>query len=95
MVIAPLIALLVVLGFYPKPLLDVINPSVKQTLVRVDQDRTRSRPSPEKGAGRDVDLAAREIRPHIEYGRLAPILIVFGAAVVGVLVEAFAPRDQR
>ena len=31
--------------------------------------------------------------PSIEYGQLAPMLVVFGAAVVGVLVEAFAPRQ--
>ncbi len=37
LVIAPVIAILVVLGFYPKPALDVINPSVKQTMVRVDK----------------------------------------------------------
>jgi NADH-quinone oxidoreductase subunit M len=36
-VIAPILALLVGLGFYPKPALDLINPSVKQTMVRVDQ----------------------------------------------------------
>src|SRR3954469_22073742 len=33
--------------------------------------------------------------PHIEYGALSPMFIVFGAAVVGVLVEAFAPRAVR
>jgi NADH-quinone oxidoreductase subunit N len=33
--------------------------------------------------------------PHIEYGQLGPMLLVFGVAVVGVLVEAFAPREQR
>ena len=33
--------------------------------------------------------------PHIEYGQLAPMLVVFGAAVVGVLVEAFVPRELR
>jgi proton-translocating NADH-quinone oxidoreductase chain N len=33
--------------------------------------------------------------PSIEYSQLAPMLIVFGAAVVGVLVEAFAPRFIR
>src|SRR4051812_11287991 len=36
-VIAPVLALLVVLGFYPRPALDMINPSVKHTMVRVDQ----------------------------------------------------------
>jgi NADH-quinone oxidoreductase subunit N len=33
--------------------------------------------------------------PSIEYGQLSPMLVVFGAAVVGVLVEAFAPRAAR
>jgi len=33
--------------------------------------------------------------PSIEYGQLAPMLIVFTAAVVGVLVEAFVPRPFR
>jgi len=33
--------------------------------------------------------------PSIEYSQLAPMLIVFGAAVVGVLVEALAPRLVR
>ncbi len=34
-VVAPLLALIIVFGFYPKPLLDVINPSVKDTLTSV------------------------------------------------------------
>lgn len=33
--------------------------------------------------------------PHIEYAQLAPTLIVVGAAVIGVLVEAFVPRKSR
>ncbi|WP_328303989.1 NADH-quinone oxidoreductase subunit NuoN [Streptomyces sp. NBC_00435] len=33
--------------------------------------------------------------PHIEYAQLSPTLIVLGAAVVGVLVEAFVPRRAR
>jgi NADH-quinone oxidoreductase subunit N len=33
--------------------------------------------------------------PSIEYSQLAPILVVFGAALAGVLVEAFAPRAAR
>ncbi|MEV5123753.1 NADH-quinone oxidoreductase subunit NuoN [Streptomyces decoyicus] len=33
--------------------------------------------------------------PHIEYTQLAPTLIVLGAAVLGVLVEAFVPRRNR
>jgi proton-translocating NADH-quinone oxidoreductase chain N len=33
--------------------------------------------------------------PHFEWSQLAPMLVVFGAAVAGVLVEAFAPRPLR
>jgi NADH-quinone oxidoreductase subunit M len=36
-VVAPLIALLLVLGVYPKPALDVINPAVEHTLTTIDQ----------------------------------------------------------
>ncbi|WP_436737345.1 NADH-quinone oxidoreductase subunit NuoN [Streptomyces sp. BBFR102] len=33
--------------------------------------------------------------PTIEYAQLAPVMIVIGAAVIGVVVEAFAPRRAR
>ena len=33
--------------------------------------------------------------PNIEWGLLSPVLVVFGAATAGVLVEAFAPRVLR
>ena len=33
--------------------------------------------------------------PSVEYGVLFPVLIVFGIAVCGVLVEAFLPRQSR
>jgi NADH-quinone oxidoreductase subunit N len=33
--------------------------------------------------------------PSIAYGALSPMLIVFGAAVIGVLVESFAPAERR
>ena len=46
--------------------------------------------------GQPGTLAASTIpAPHIEYSQLAPMLIVFGAALAGVLVEAFAPRAAR
>jgi NADH-quinone oxidoreductase subunit M len=37
LVVTPLIALLLVLGVYPKPVLDVINPAVTHTLTTIDQ----------------------------------------------------------
>ncbi|MEE4023863.1 NADH-quinone oxidoreductase subunit NuoN [Gordonia sp. PKS22-38] len=42
-----------------------------------------------------VDHMAAIEAPSVEYGALSPMLIVFGVAVVGVLVEAFAPRPLR
>jgi NADH-quinone oxidoreductase subunit M len=33
--VAPLLVLIVVLGFFPKPLLDIINPSVEHTMSEV------------------------------------------------------------
>jgi len=33
--------------------------------------------------------------PNVEFAKLSPMLIVLGAATVGVLVEAFAPRKAR
>ncbi|GAA5075162.1 NADH-quinone oxidoreductase subunit M [Thermocatellispora tengchongensis] len=52
-VVAPLIALIIGLGFYPKPLLDVINPAVDTTLANVSVTEHQA-PVPvaeQKGAG--------------------------------------------
>ena len=35
------------------------------------------------------------VKPKIEYNELAPLLVVFGAACVGVIAEAFLPRAYR
>ncbi|HEX6248504.1 MAG TPA: NADH-quinone oxidoreductase subunit NuoN [Nocardioidaceae bacterium] len=40
-------------------------------------------------------FAAEFEAPSIEYSLLSPLLIIAGAAVVGVLVEAYAPRRSR
>jgi len=42
-----------------------------------------------------VVLAAEFTAPSVSYAAISPMLAVFGAAVVGVLVEAFAPRRAR
>jgi NADH-quinone oxidoreductase subunit N len=42
-----------------------------------------------------VALAPIIKAPHIEYGQLSPMLLVFAAALVGVLIEAFSPRSLR
>ena len=41
-VVAPLVALLLILGFYPKPVTDVINPAVEATM----QDVGTTDPAP-------------------------------------------------
>ncbi len=33
--------------------------------------------------------------PDVAYAQIAPLLLVFGAALLGVLIEAFAPRGSR
>ncbi|SCD71485.1 NADH dehydrogenase subunit N [Streptomyces sp. DvalAA-14] len=33
--------------------------------------------------------------PKIEYAQLSPVLIVFGVAMLGILIEAFVPRKSR
>ncbi|MDQ1009058.1 NADH-quinone oxidoreductase subunit N [Streptomyces sp. V4I23] len=43
----------------------------------------------------EVEPLGKIPAPHIEYAQLAPVLIVVGAAVLGVLVEAFVPRKIR
>ncbi len=35
------------------------------------------------------------VKPQIEYAQLWPLLVVFGVACLGVLVEAFLPRGRR
>ncbi|WML65472.1 NADH-quinone oxidoreductase subunit M [Rhodococcus sp. AH-ZY2] len=50
-VVVPLIALLLVLGVYPKPALDVITPAVDQVLVTVDRPDPEPAAPPEPVAG--------------------------------------------
>ncbi|MGA8995352.1 MAG: NADH-quinone oxidoreductase subunit NuoN [Nocardioidaceae bacterium] len=42
-----------------------------------------------------MSLAAEFVKPSIEYSLVAPLLVVFGVALVGVLVEAFVARPAR
>ncbi len=45
LVVAPLIILIVLLGVYPKPVLDRINPSVNQLIAHVEQSTGQSQPA--------------------------------------------------
>lgn len=50
-VVAPLIAVLLVLGFFPKPVLDVINPAVEKTLTSINIEQPKPAVADQKGAG--------------------------------------------
>jgi NADH-quinone oxidoreductase subunit N len=41
------------------------------------------------------NMAADFSRPTVEYAQISPLLIIFGVAVIGVLVEAFVARRSR
>jgi NADH-quinone oxidoreductase subunit M len=49
--IGPLIALIIALGFFPKPVLDVINPSVERTMSQVGQTDPQPSINVAEGAG--------------------------------------------
>jgi NADH-quinone oxidoreductase subunit M len=50
-VVAPLLVVIIALGVYPKPLLDVINPAVKTTMNQVHvKDPVPSQPVAERSA---------------------------------------------
>lgn len=40
-------------------------------------------------------VVAGFVKPTLEYGHLWPLMVVFGVACAGVLLEAFLPRPQR
>ncbi len=42
-----------------------------------------------------VKVSLEITAPNIEYGLLAPVLLIFGGACLGVLAEALAPREIR
>jgi NADH-quinone oxidoreductase subunit M len=48
LVVAPLIALLIFLGVYPKPITDIVNPAVQQTM----SDVQKTDPQPEVEAAK-------------------------------------------
>jgi NADH-quinone oxidoreductase subunit M len=56
MAVAPLLALMLVLGIYPKPLTDVINPAVEATMQDIDQ----TDPAPTQGDAQTSDGSAED-----------------------------------
>jgi len=63
--IIPLVALIVFLGVYPKPVLDRVEPSVKRIIDRMEiQVERYSEPVTQGGTGLDPE-AIREARGHL------------------------------
>ena len=83
------------LGVFPKPMLAIIEPTDQATMQHVGV--TDPPPRVERG-GRPLMSALMLLpleitAPTIDYGLLAPVLIIFAGACLGVLVEALVPRD--
>ena len=103
---APLIVLIVGLGVYPKPVLDRIAPSVDELVTHVEDHSDfeaagRARRSPPADAGslgawrRSQPLPPLET-PDVEWGVLAPELILIGGALILLVAGTFARRrDDR
>ena len=71
--LAPLLLALVLFGFYPMPLLDVINPYVHDTLAARRRAATRARPCrPALGPGRTAVIALATRRLHQAAHRVQP-----------------------
>jgi NADH-quinone oxidoreductase subunit M len=72
--VAPLIALIIVLGVYPKPVLDIINPAVNSTLTQVHSpDPTPPHPAAANSNSTtgDVKHAIHAVRPAIAQTRVS------------------------
>ena len=59
--VAPLIALILLFGFYPKPVLDVINPAVE----RDHAGHRGDRPGADRGVRSSSDTAVANERRHL------------------------------
>ena len=95
-VVVPIIASFILLGFFPKPVLDLLNPAVDRTLVYVGvTDPSADHRLRERQVTAAVTAATEFQAVDVDYAAIAPMLIVVAGALVGVLVEAFAPRRSR
>ena len=71
------------------------HPSIAATMQHVGVTDPQPTVSSAEGADDDLHSLTRINPPTIEYGLLAPFILIFAAACIGVGVEAFAPRSIR
>ena len=103
--VTPLVVLILFLGVYPKPVLDVINPTVDTTMNDIGFTDPCTCPRRWQVIARVSGLAARCLvgaraadpipAPAIDLIAVMPVMIVLGAACLAVLVEAIVPRRGR
>ncbi|WNB85955.1 NADH-quinone oxidoreductase subunit NuoN [Cellulomonas sp. ATA003] len=96
--VAPLIAFMVVFGFYPAPMVDLVREPSGLTVEQVGVQDVAPTQGLLSGTGTDDeehDVTGAFDAPHIDWAQLSPVLLVLGAGVIGVLVEAFAPQRLR
>jgi NADH-quinone oxidoreductase subunit M len=63
-VVAPLVALIIVLGVYPRPVLERITPSVNRLVHRVDQSTGTHQPAVATGTNSRFDAGVPATRTH-------------------------------
>ena len=96
LVLTPLMVGLVLFGFYPAPLLDVSNPTVYALLDSTGvPDDGPDVPVGTAGGHEEEGGLMDFIKPVLGYAELWPMLVVFGVACAGVVVEAFVARQHR
>ena len=67
----PLVGLIFFMGIYPKPLLERIEPSVKQLLEHVERNSDYRQPEPRPAGGRGGRRVTRAARPGLHVHRAA------------------------
>ena len=89
--LAPVLALILVLGIYPKLLTSSIDPSTKATIAHVQPTGQTT----DVGQVRATGATPLMPTPQLVLQPVLPEMILCAAAIVGMLYEAFARRSER
>ena len=93
LVLAPVLALLLVFGVFPKLLTDRIDPTAQAVVAHVAPDHATDVGDDGRRAGeRDRAVIAA---PKLEFAPILPELFLCGVAILGLLYEAIAPKAER
>ena len=89
-VVTPLIVLILLLGFYPKPVIDVINPAVKATLTQIGTSDPA--PTTATGGGKWSEVARGS---NLDMLRSAPFTIAARNNTRRTWIRTFTPIWRR